>query len=173
MKKRYARKLLVNPRYQMVQIGVVVLANSLVTLLVAGLLSWFYLLYWDGSIVVQHNARIPYYVLAAVLLVTSLTVLFSLQRSRMVAGMMKKIQMVLENAEAGRFPEQPLAFRKSDSFPQLAAPLNRCLDRMRYPADILLRVQLQGLLAELDEEKIGVDVVCARLREIARPTDVA
>ena len=67
MKRRYTRKLWVDPRYQVVQMAAVVLANILVALLIAGLLSWFYLLVWDGSVAVNHNQRIPIYVAVAAL----------------------------------------------------------------------------------------------------------
>ena len=98
MKRRYTRKLWVDPRYQVVQMAAVVLANILVALLIAGLLSWFYLLVWDGSVAVNHNQRIPIYVAVAALAVTLVTVYCSLRRSRAIAGMMKKLHTVLSEA---------------------------------------------------------------------------
>ena len=164
MNKQYSRKLLVDPRYQVMQLLVVVVANILVTLLVAGLLSWFYLMVWDGSVAVNHNRRIVLYVASAGLLVTVLSILFSLHRSRTVAGMMKKMHLVLENALQGNFPEKQLAFRKSDYYPQLAGPLNRCLDRMRSAQhQVRLRVDLQDLLADIDSGSVDLPATRQRL----------
>nr|WP_321465070.1 hypothetical protein [uncultured Desulfobulbus sp.] len=161
MSKRYSRKLLVDPRYQVVQMAVVVVANILVTLLVAGLLSWFYLMAWDGSVAVHHNRRIVLYISGAGIVVTVLSILFSLHRSRIVAGMMKKLHQVLENALQGDFPPQDVAFRKNDYYPQLAEPLNRCLDRMRCAQpQMRLREDLKCLLAEIDSG--GVDLAAVR-----------
>lgn len=151
MSRRFHRRLLVDPRYQFFQMAAVVLANILVTILIAGLLSWFYLVAWDGSVAVNHNQRVPVYVAVAALTVTLLTVYCSLRRSRAVAGMMHKLHAVLDNAGQGRLPESRLTFRQSDYFAQLADPLNRCLDRLRQQqGDPASPGRLRELLDEID-----------------------
>lgn len=167
MNRRCSRKLLVDPRYQFVQMAVVVVGNVLVTLLIAGLLSWFYLVGWDGSVVVNHNHRIPVYVAVAALTVTVTTVFFSLRRSRAIAGMMRKMHVVLEDAVQGRFPEQRLVFRKNDYYPHLAEPLNLCLERMRQAqSDPVSREWLRHLLSEIDGGRADLESIRCRLAEI-------
>lgn len=162
MKKRFSRKLLVDPHYQFLQVAAIVVGNLLVALLIAGLLSWFYLLVWDGAVVVNHNQTIPVYVAIAALAVTMVTVYFSLRRSRVIAGMMKKIHRVLDEAAQGQLPDGCLTFRKGDSFQQVAEPLNRCLELMRKAhSNPILREQVQGVLAEIDG---GADLDLVRCR---------
>jgi hypothetical protein len=158
--RRFPRRLLIDPRYQFLQMAAVVVGNILVTILIAGLLSWFYLVAWDGSVAVNHNQRIPVYVAMAALMVTMLTVYCSLRRSRAVAGMMHKLHIVLDNAGEGRLPDSRLAFRKSDYFSQLADPLNRCLDRMRQQqSDPATSVRLRDLLEEIDGGSVDLSQV--------------
>lgn len=130
MKRSYRRKYLVDIGYQFAQAGLVIAANLLVALLMAALLSWFYLLEWDGSIAVDHNRRIPVYILTFMFVVMLGTTLLSLRRSRMIAGMFLKLNKVLSDAAEGILPEREISFRRSDYFGQLADPLNRCLRRL-------------------------------------------
>lgn len=132
MKKAYRRKYLVDSSYQFSQAGAVIAANVLVALLMAGLLSWFYLLEWNGNLVYDHNRLIPIYILTLILIVTLGTTLLSLRRSRIIAGMIKKLHSVLSDAGQGILPERAIRFRRSDYFGQLAVPLNRCLERLRH-----------------------------------------
>jgi hypothetical protein len=164
VKRRYTRKLWVDPRYQVVQMAAVVLANILVALLIAGLLSWFYLLVWDGSVAVNHNQRIPIYVAVAALAVTLVTVYCSLRRSRAIAGMMKKLHTVLSEAGEGQLPANKLAFRRDDYFPHLAEPLNLCLERLRHQD--LRREEVRHLLAEIDVGSLDLDQVRQRLHAL-------
>ncbi|AFL72197.1 hypothetical protein [Thiocystis violascens] len=150
MKSTYRRKYLVDSGYQLTQAGVVVAANLLVALLMAALLSWFYLLEWDGAIAYDHNRRIPIYILTLILIVMLSAMLLSLRRSRMVAGMLKKLHRILDDAGAGVLPEREVDFRRSDYFRELAAPLNRCLERLKAlecAEDAALLAALRGVVA--------------------------
>ena len=128
MNTKFKRKFLVNPPFQLKQVSVLLVANILIVFLISALLSWFYLIAWDGSVAYNHNQRIPEYIAVCTLLVTLATIYISLRRSRSIAGMMKKIQVVLEDAAIGILPARKLTFRRSDYFQQLAAPLNDCLE---------------------------------------------
>lgn len=131
VKKKYRRKYLVNGRYQLAQALVAVLANAFAVLLTGALLAWFYLVVWDGSLAVNHNRLIPLYLAGSLTVVVFSSSYFSLRSSRSVAGMMKKLQMVLEDAGRGVLPERQVRFRKSDYFQELEAPLNACLEQLR------------------------------------------
>ncbi|PHR27270.1 MAG: hypothetical protein COA36_09800 [Desulfotalea sp.] len=131
MSKGYKRKYLVDASFQLSQVSVLIVANVLIILLISALLSWFYLIAWDGSTAYNHNQRIPIYIAVITALIIISTVFLSFRRSRSIAGMMKKIQVVLEDAALGILPERKLTFRKGDHFQQLATPLNDCIELLR------------------------------------------
>ena len=129
-KAKHKRKFLVNKRYQLRECGLSLTANILVALLMALLLSWFYLFVMDGGVVCNHNRRLPLYVAFLTMGIALIAAFWSLHKSRSVAGMMNKINILLNDASRGNFPSERLVFRKGDYFSWLAAPLNTCLVRM-------------------------------------------
>ncbi len=128
---RQRRRLLVNSRYQLTHLAVTLTANVVLMLLMATLISWFYLLFFKGNLVCDHNRLFPLYLAAIALMVVMFLTLWSLVRSRTVAGMMRKLELVLRAAAVGNLPDRPMAFRKHDPFAGLAEPLNGCFVRMR------------------------------------------
>jgi hypothetical protein len=134
---RYQRQYLVNKQYQLTQVGVAIAANLLVILLMAALMSWFYLLYLNQGVAANHNRLFPVYIAVAALLVVFFSTIWSLSRSRMVAGMMRKLNIVLRDAASGKLPDRPLIFRKGDSFKWLAVPLNNCFLRLQQQQSLL------------------------------------
>lgn len=182
---KHPRKYLVDSGYQLTQAGILVVANVLVALLMAALLSWFYLLEWDGSIAYDHNRRIPIYILSLTLTVIVVATLLSLRRSRRIAGMFMKLNQLLENAAAGVLPEREVRFRRSDDFRELAGPLNRCLARLRdqqagasrQPGNADLAEQLAALRSRLEQgERPGLadagvlDDLKAIIAQLEHPT---
>ena len=129
--KKYKRKYIVNRKYQFAQAAVAVSANLLTGLLVAALVVWFYLLFYGGPVVADHNRDLPVFLIAVALAVATASSLWSLRRSHSVAGIVKKMEIVLQNAARGTLPEGTLTFRKGDCFPALADPLNQCLNRQK------------------------------------------
>lgn len=162
MKKNYKRKYLIDAPFQLKQVSVLIVANLLIVMLISALLSWFYLIAWDGNAAYNHNKMIPVYIVISALLVTLTTIFLSFRRSRNIAGMMKKLEMVLGDASRGIYPSRSLVFRKSDYFKQLADPLNDCLMQLRagkneVKKDILIDLQLIQNQIEtdtFDEENI-------------------
>ena len=128
-KKR--RALVVHARFQLSQAGVALLANLLVVLLVAALVSWFYLMVLDNCLVASHNQTFPLLLALLALVVVLFTTWWSLRTSRRIAGQFRKLADTLEGAARGEVPDSAVAFRKDDHFPQLAGPLDDCLRRMR------------------------------------------
>jgi len=133
MTQKFRRKYLVDMPYQFTQAGVVLLANVLVMIFIAFLLSWYYLIASDNTLMVNYNRQVPILISCAILIICVLTMLFSLRRSRSIAGMMTILRQVLADAAQGRFPTRPLLFRHSDysGFRNLADPLNDCLACMQ------------------------------------------
>ncbi len=170
--KKVKRRYLVDGRYQFTQLLAVVLANILVVLLVAALLSWFYLLAWDGSVAYNHNQRIPVYVVGCLLVVILASSYFSMRRSRETAGMMKKLRSVLENAGKGVFPEQPLMFRRSDHYKDMAEPLNTCLEQLKAQQEqegqTDIRQRLKELADEIEQGRWTQEQLVQKLQDIAR-----
>lgn len=60
-----------------------------------------------------------------------LSTLWSLRRSRAIAGMMGKIFLLLTEVSRGVFSHQPLVFRQTDHFRDLTLPLNTCFVCMK------------------------------------------
>jgi len=158
------RRYMVHPRYQLGQAGIFLGINLLLLLLAALLLSWFYLFYFQGHVVCNHNRAFPWYLTAVGLLVLLLSSLWSLRRSRSVAGMMRKLEIVLSNAARGVFPEQPLVFRRGDSFGELARPLNDCVVQLKRQRQCLTEIagavqalegkRQQGMVSEVELHKV-------------------
>ena len=151
--------MLVNGRYQFREIGLSLAANVLTALLVACLLSWFYLIVMDGGVVVNHNRQIPLYLGGATLFVVVAAAWWTLYRSRSVAGMMRKIDIIMSGAARGIFPKDRLVFRRGDSFSWLATPLNNCLVRMQQQQQCIEEVvpELEGLIMQLKNGDISQD----------------
>ena len=130
-KEKFRRRNIVNKKYQFSQVAVALTANLLVALLMAVLMSWFYLLVLDGGVVCNHNRQVPLYLAGAALVIVLSDLFWSLRRSRSIAGMMCKLDIVLADAARGVFPGSRLVFRKRDPFARLAGPLNACLVRLK------------------------------------------
>jgi hypothetical protein len=159
----------VDKKYQFSQAAVGIAANVLVSLLIAGLLSWFYLLEWDGSVVYDHNNRIPLYVLTFILITIFSSSFFSFRRSRIIAGMMKKLHAVLDDASQGIFPERDVVFRKNDYYRQLAIPLNGCLKRLRAQGDdpsSAMIGELQRLVAAIEGDGMEAAEIACFVKEM-------
>lgn len=131
MNRKVRRRYLVNGRYQLRQAAGIVLANILVVALTSFLLAWLYLVVWDTTLICNHNRQVPMMIALFSVAVLLATLFFSFRRSREVAGMMEKLVGILTRAAAGEIPEGEVTFRKTDSFLDLTAPLNACLDQLR------------------------------------------
>jgi hypothetical protein len=131
MSERKRRASWIDPRYQMIQALFGIGGNLMVAVLMAVLMSWFYLLVFRAPLGVDHNRLLPLLVAGAIILISLVSAYLNFRRSRSVAGMMRKIAVVMSAAAEGRFPDRPLVFRKDDYTAGLAEPLNRCLVELR------------------------------------------
>lgn len=171
MKKNYKRKYLIDAPFQLKQVSVLIVANLLIVLLISALLSWFYLIAWDGNAAYNHNRLIPIYIATTALLVTLATIFLSFRRSRAIAGMMHKLQLVLEDAALGVLPERRLVFRKSDYFQQLATPLNNCFDLIRSGQNVdsyEIAKDLNNIIVKLETEDADHTELQNRLAELIK-----
>lgn len=170
---------MVNKKYQLSQVAVALGANLLVALLLSVLLSWFYLLEMDGCVACDHNRQVPVYLFGVILVIIFFSVCWSMRRSRAVAGMMGKLDIVLADAARGVFPKSRLVFRKGDHFAWLAKPLNDCLVRMKKLQshdkmvvgalqDLRLKFETGGMDGE--EAARALDEVIGQIKTFTKPS---
>jgi len=167
-REKFRRRYLVNPRYQLTQAGVAIAANIVVALLMAALMSWFYLLYLNKGVACNHNHLFPFYVIGATLVVILVSMELSLRRSRAVAGMMCKLDIVLRDAAKGILPDSPLVFRKGDYFGLLARPLNDCFAQLLFQRNSQFAAldALRALKSRIGAEAMSDEQISRHLDEI-------
>ena len=172
MKKKIKRNYLVNYRYQLSQAGVILASHLLVALLMAGVLSWFYLFMLNGSIACNHNRQIPWYLVAMAALITLATTWWTIRRSHSVAGAVVKIDKTLSNAIQGYFPAKAIIFRKKDHFPWLASSINDCVkglqscrEKKNITLTILFAVQTRLQSGQLNSKE-AAEVVQTAIDEL-------
>lgn len=167
-REKFRRRYLVHPRYQLAQAGVAIAANIVVALLMAVLMSWFYLLYLNRGVACNHNQLFPFYVIGATLVIILVSMALSFRRSRAVAGMMCKLDMVLRDAAKGILPDSPLVFRKGDYFGLLARPLNDCFAQLRFYKNSQAAAldALRELKRRIGAEAMGDEQISHHLDEI-------
>nr|WP_320013194.1 hypothetical protein [uncultured Desulfobulbus sp.] len=156
--KQQRRRLLIDTRYQLRQMLAVLSINLILILLSAVVVSWFYLMFYKGNMVCDLNRMFPWYMGGVALIAILLLSLWSLNRSRSVAGMMRKIETVLVKAAQGQLPEAPLVFRKHDYFSALATPINTCIARLRLQdqqrdATVQALKEMQTVIAQHPQEQ--------------------
>jgi hypothetical protein len=154
------RKFLVNSRYQLPHAGVVLVSQMVVAIIAVGATAAFYLLFFQGGVIMDHNRAIPWFLLMVAVVALGFTLWFSLRRSRRVAGLMLKIEALFIRAARGEYPERPLVFRKDDYFKELAGPLNACLVATREKDRLLResRVAVAELLQQCSQDGVPTSV---------------
>ena len=171
MSTKHKRKQVVDVRYQFGRVAAGVAANVLVTLLAAGVLSWFYLLEMDGSVAYDHNSTFPLLMAGLAVVVVVVHAYFGFRRSRAVAGLMKKLRTVLNDAARGQLPEREIVFRRTDYFRDLAGPLNQCLGQLRRTAasgNELAVAELGRLIDQVEGGNMDQADLCRSLKELAQ-----
>jgi len=159
------RKFLVNSRYQLSHAGVILLSQMIVAFIAVAATAAFYLLFFQGGVIMDHNRTLPWFLLGVAIFALVMTLWLSLRRSRRVAGLMLKIEGLFLRASQGEFPERPLVFRRDDYFKELAGPLNACLVATREN-DRLIR-ECRGAVAELLEQCAREEAPLSLRRRVA------
>ncbi|PIE38510.1 MAG: hypothetical protein CSA53_04110 [Gammaproteobacteria bacterium] len=171
MKKggRSRRRYIVNGRYQFGQVMVTILANSLMLILSFCLLIWFYLMILDGSTAYSHNSAVAGYMVVSLVVITAASSYCSFRRSRRIAGMMEKLEKLLDDASRGVFPEQRIVFRRDDYFTRLEGPLNACMEVMQEgsnPDRAALLSGLSALARRLEDENPDRETMKNEINEL-------
>lgn len=165
--QRSRRHLIISPHYQTSQAITTIILTVLVALLVAFLVSWFYLLFFNTRLVTNYSLEFPLSLGGAIIILLVCSMFWSLHHSRIIAGMVKKIEKVLSDGALGKFSSQPVQFRTNDHFKELASPINCCLLRLKNQQTILEK-QHRGL-QELDQQLASGKTDSESIRsEIAR-----
>lgn len=167
---RRRRRVFVNTRFQVnhiISIGLLVICAFFVISLCMG---WFYLQCSDDRLVCHHNTIILRRVAVVFFFFMAGMVLWSLRYTRAIAGPIETLCETLERAAAGRFPEQPVCFRRDDLFKRLAAPLDACLASMartRSTLDNTLE-RIEALRVEVREGRMEPEALDEALGAIVQ-----
>lgn len=124
MKKKFKRKVIVNPRLQLGW-ALFVAALQVPGILITGfIMSWFYLIYMDNNLAVSYNtSSLVVLTVSGLLLIAGVTV-FIARRTTAIAGPIKKLRILMAEMAQGHPPENPIIFRKGDWFSELENDLN-------------------------------------------------
>jgi len=131
VKRILRRQFFIDKKFQLAMAANMALASLVCMLLTAMATSWFYVYFLNDrlwadtdSVFWAKAATIGAFMLAAVAIWTVI-------RTHQIAGPVCRIRKVLQDAAQGKFPPQPVRFRKGDAFQELAEDVNRCLEIMK------------------------------------------
>lgn len=125
------RRFFIDRKFQLAMAANMALASLVCMLLTAMATSWFYVYFLNDRLWAETDtvfwaktATIGAFMLAAV-------AIWTVVRTHRIAGPVCRIRRVLQDAAQGKFPSQPVRFRKGDAFQELAEDMNRCLEIMK------------------------------------------
>lgn len=131
VKRILRRQFFIDRRFQLAMAANMALASLICMLLSVMGTSWFYVYFLNGRLWADTDnvfwikaGIIAAFMLAAV-------AIWTVARTHHIAGPVCRIRRVLQDAAHGKFPAQPVRFRKGDAFQELAEDVNRCLEIMK------------------------------------------
>lgn len=131
VKRILRRQFFIDRKFQLAMAGNMALASLICILLTAMATSWFYVYFLNDRLWAETDtvfwaktATIGAFMLLAVAIWTVI-------RTHQIAGPVCRIRRVLQEAAQGKFPSQPVKFRKGDAFQELAEDVNRVLEIMK------------------------------------------
>lgn len=142
------RNYFINKPFQLAFAGNMLVITFVASVVTALFVSWMFVYVLDDRLLVGGVLN-GYYLLKIGLMLAGLVVgvaIWTILRTHAIAGPIHKTRQILRDAAEGRFPQQPVVFRKRDAFKGLADDLNRCLDSMKRD-----RERLEYLRAHADE----------------------
>ncbi|MCG8552940.1 MAG: hypothetical protein MI799_21240 [Desulfobacterales bacterium] len=155
MKKKYKRKIIVNPRLQLGWAFFVAMLQLPGIVITGFIMSWFYLIYLDENLNASCNTSALVVLAVACLMLILGAVVFIVRRTTSVAGPLKKLQILISEMARGRAPENRIAFRKGDWFSELENDLNAISQSMNrdHRVRIHTRQALERFKADLENGK--------------------
>jgi hypothetical protein len=145
--KRFKRRnYFINKPFQLAFAGNMLLITFIASVVTALFVIWMFVYVLDDRLLVGGVVN-EYYLLKIGLMLAGLVVgvgIWTILRTHAIAGPIHKTRQILRDAAEGRFPQQPVVFRKKDAFKGLADDLNRCLDSMKRDRDRLERLRVHA-----------------------------
>jgi hypothetical protein len=124
MKKKFKRKIIVNPKLQLGWAFFVAILQLPGIVITGFVMSWFYLIYLDNNMNASCNTQALVVMAVLCLFLISAAIVFVVRRTTTVAGPVKKLQILMSEMAQGRAPENRITFRKGDWFSELENDLN-------------------------------------------------
>lgn len=133
MGKRFRRRnYFINKPFQLAFAGNMLLIAAVGMAATALAVSWIFIYVLDDHLCA--TCLDNHYLLKIGIILVCMAVgifIWTVIRTHAIVGPIDKTRKILREAAEGRFPNQPVAFRRGDAFQDLAEDLNRCLDVMR------------------------------------------
>jgi len=142
--KRFKRRnYFINKPFQLAFVGNMLVITFMACAFTALYVSWMFVYVLNDHLLVAGVLN-GYYLLKIGFMVAGLVVgvvIWTVLRTHAIAGPIHKTRLILRDAAQGRFPQQPVAFRKGDAFRGLADDLDRCLRVMQSDHESLQRLR--------------------------------
>jgi hypothetical protein len=129
-KKR--RQYFINKPFQLAVAGNMLIIVALATAVCSAGVSLLFIYVLNPLLTGSLTDR-PYLIKMGVILtcIAAGVVFWTIRRTHAIAGPIDKTRKILREAAEGRFPQQPVTFRRGDAFRGLAEDLNHCLAAMQ------------------------------------------
>lgn len=156
------RRILVNSRFQFVHVLNILFITGAGSLLLSFLAAWLFLGFFDQRLEMCGIHDGFFVFLGAAIIVVVSGIIWSFYYTRNIAGQMKKISVLLENAAKDEIPEKDsIKFRDNDSFKWIASSLEACFDNIRSKKETLERLKYmkkRSACNNITEDDITYDV---------------
>jgi hypothetical protein len=131
------RRLIVNGKFQFSHIFNILFLMAAGTCILTLIAIWI-ITCLDNRLEINPVNEGLYAVIGAATVIIGASIVWSLYYTRSIAGQMKKISVLLENAAKDDLPEKgTIRFRDNDSFKWIAPGLEACFDNLRTKKDII------------------------------------
>lgn len=136
------RRILVNSRFQFVHVLNILFIIGAGSFLLSFMAAWLFLGFFDQRLEMCGIHDGFFVFLGAAIIVVVSGIIWSFCYTRNIAGQMKKISALLENAAKDEIPEKgSIKFRDNDSFKWIASSLEACFDNIRTKKETLERLE--------------------------------
>jgi hypothetical protein len=137
------RNYFINKPFQLAFAGNMLVITFLACAFTALYVSWMFVYVLDDRLLVGGVLNGAYLLKVGLMLagLVAGVVIWTILRTHAIAGPIYKTRLILRDAAEGRFPQQPVGFRRGDAFKDLADDLNRCLNIMQRDRERLDRLR--------------------------------
>ncbi len=153
------RNYFINKSFQLAFAGNMLLITLIAAGVTALFVSWMFVYVFEDRLLFANTMNAPYLLKIGFILagLVAGVIIWTILRTHAIAGPIHKTRQILRDAAKGRFPKQPVAFRRGDAFKGLAEDLNHCLGIMELDRERLelLQKHVDAKWEHLSPEKAG------------------